>query len=510
MIITKHAKCMFRDNCLDSAKTSWQNLHIAILLEEKMFLGRENELDALESLWRKSVPSLVTCRGRRRIGKSTLIEEFARRSRARIIVVTGEAPTPKTTNETQLRAFSKQLAEQTSWEGGKIADWYDAFKFLDQELDDAKTVVLLDEVSWMGGKDPDFPGQLKTAWDRRFKRHRRLILVVCGSVSTWIEENILNNTGFVGRSSLNLDLRELPLRHCARFWGEKAGRIATREIIDVLSVTGGVPRYLEDIDTGRSAVENIRRLCFLPKAPLRDDFSKIFNSVFGDAAETKKTILEILADGPLTLSALAEKLGVERGGYLGHHLSQLKIAGFIAEDEGINPETGRPLRISRYRLRDNYTRFFLKCIRPHGTIIDSGAFSFAALESLPGWNSILGLQFENLIVSNLPELLPLLGMNGVMLSSAAPYRQMPAARRQGCQIDLLLQAGRTVCVVEIKRRNLIGREIEDEVAAKIKALNLKNRMTVRAALVYDGELAPSVETDGFFDAIVPVRRLLGL
>jgi hypothetical protein len=212
----------------------------------------------------------------------------------------------------------------------------------------------------------------------------------------------------------------------------------------------------------------------------------------------------------LTLSALAERLGVERGGYLGHHLSQLKIAGFVAEDEGLNPETGRPLRVARYRLRDNYTRFFLKCIRPHGTVIDSGAFSFASLESLPGWNSILGLQFENLIVSNLPELLPLLGMNGVMLSSAAPYRQKPAARRPGCQIDLLLQAGRTVCVVEIKRRNMIGREIEDEVAAKIKALNLKDGMTVRAALVYAGELAPSVETDGFFDAIVPVRRLLGL
>ena len=134
-----------------------------------MFIGREKELELLDALWGRDSGVLVTCRGRRRIGKSTLIEEFAARSRARFIEIAGEAPAAKSTNETQLRAFSKQLAEQTSWTGGPIGDWFDAFRFLDRELDDRKTVVLLDEVSWMGGKDPDFAGQLKTAWDRRFR-----------------------------------------------------------------------------------------------------------------------------------------------------------------------------------------------------------------------------------------------------------------------------------------------------------------------------------------------------
>lgn len=475
-----------------------------------MFFGREEELETLAALWRKKVPSLVTCRGRRRIGKSTLIAEFAARSRARFIEIVGEAPTPKTTNATQLRAFSKQLAEQTSWRDGAIGDWFDAFRFLDGELDGRRTVVLLDEVSWMGGRDPDFPGQLKTAWDRRFKKHRNLVLVVCGSVSTWIEENILNNTGFVGRASLNLDVGELPLRHCVRFWGEKASRIAPREIFDVLSVTGGVPRYLEDVDPGLSAAENIRRLCFLPKAPLRDDFSKVFHSVFGGESETKKAILEALADGPLGVSELADRLGRERSGTLSRHLSQLAVAGFVTEDAGLDPATGRPTRLSRYRLRDNYTRFFLKCIRPHGPVIDRGAFSFSSLEAIPGWDSILGLQFENLVVGNLSDLLPLLGMRGVVLSSAAPYRQKGGRRKTGCQIDLLLQAGRTVCVVEIKRRREIGREVEDEVAAKIDALRLPRGISVRAALVYEGRLAPTIEARGFFDALIPASRLLGV
>jgi hypothetical protein len=101
-------------------------------------------------------------------------------------------------------------------------------------------------------------------------------------------------------------------------------------------------------------------------------------------------------------------------------------------------------------------------------------------------------------------------MERTLLKSAAPFRQTATKRHRGCQIDLLLQADRKVCIVEIKRRNEIGREVEDEVAAKVKALALPRDASVRTALVYEGRLAPGVEADGYFDAIVPFSRLLGL
>ena len=81
-----------------------------------MFVGREEQLEQLKALWRKPVASLVTCRGRRRIGKSTLIEEFARRNRVRLIKVEGVEPQPGVNNQTQLNAFAQQLAEQTGCE----------------------------------------------------------------------------------------------------------------------------------------------------------------------------------------------------------------------------------------------------------------------------------------------------------------------------------------------------------------------------------------------------------
>ena len=473
-----------------------------------MFYGREDDVETLAALWRKPVPSLVTCRGRRRIGKSTLIEEFAHRSEARFIKLEGKAPERGMTNRIQLEAFRTQLRRQVKGTVPKLEDWAQAFDVLDSYLDDRKTVVLLDEISWLGRYDVGFPGELKIAWDNLFKKHRRLILVLCGSVSTWISKNILNNTGFVGRASLNMVVRELPLDVCVRFWGRKAARTSDRDIVDVLSVTGGVPRYLEEIDPSLSADENIRRVCFTRDAILRDDFSKIFNVVFGDNALTKRRILEALADAPLTLSEVCERLDVERNGSIGDHLEDLEVAGFISADAGVVPMTGKAAKCVRYRLRDNYTRFYLKYIQPNAHTIDSGTFRFNALEALRGWESIMGLQFENLVLSNLDRIIPRLGMDKVLLKSAAPYRQSATRRHPGCQIDLLLQAHRKVCIVEVRRQREIGREIEDEVEAKVRALELPSDVSVRTALIYDGHLAPPVEANGYFDELIPFRTLL--
>ena len=229
-----------------------------------MFFGREEELNQLSSLWRKSVSSLVTCRGRRRIGKSVLIEEFSRRTKARFIKIEGKRPQKGWSNETELEAFAEQLAAQTGAETTPPSNWLNAFiRLSDKITDDEKTVVLLDEISWLGHFDDTFAATLKIAWDNYFKKHDKLILVVCGSVSGWIRDNIIDNGAFLGRRSLDMVLKELPPAECAKFWGEAARRIDTREIIDVLSVTGGVPRYLEEIDPSLSASENIKRLCYL-------------------------------------------------------------------------------------------------------------------------------------------------------------------------------------------------------------------------------------------------------
>ena len=472
-----------------------------------MFIGRDKEISLLANLWRRPGASLVTCRGRRRIGKSTLIEEFARRSAAHFIAIEGKAPEKGMTNRRQLDSFREQLASQTAAKIPRLKTWFDALIKLDGVLDDSRTVVLLDEISWMGKFDKGFAGDLKVAWDRAFKKHDNLIMVLCGSVSTWISDNILRNTGFVGRRALDMVVRELPLAECARFWGRAANRTSPREILDVLSVTGGVPKYLESIDPLKTADETLRDLCFLPEGVLQNDFDEIFCDVFGEEAVEKRKLLDALVGQGKTASQLAAETGIANNGHLTKSLSDLEIAGFVASERGLNPATGKRAQSIRYRICDNYARFFLRYIEPNRETIKAGRFALATMEQLDGWDTILGLQFENLVFNHLSEMLPALGLGKVLVLSAAPFCKKGDGTNPGCQIDLLIQTRRSLMVVEIKRRREIGREIIHEVEKKVACLTTRNGLSVKTALIYEGHLAPSVEADGFFDAIVPIEAL---
>ena len=144
-----------------------------------MFFGRTEQLDALNALWGKRVSSLVTCRGRRRIGKSTLIRHFAEVSGARFLKIEGMKPRKGYSNEDELRTFASQLSVQTGCEKSLPEDWLSAFIRLGREIrGDEKTVVLLDEISWLGYYDQTFSDTLKIAWDNYLKKIVRLILVL--------------------------------------------------------------------------------------------------------------------------------------------------------------------------------------------------------------------------------------------------------------------------------------------------------------------------------------------
>lgn len=474
-----------------------------------MFIGREQELRDLDAFWGRDQGVLITCRGRRRIGKSTLIAEFAARSAHTFISIVGLAPRKGMTDARQRRHFCEKLAEIGERGYREASTWSRAFRQLDEMLSDrGRTVVLLDEISWMGGYDPDFAGYFKEAWDEYLHKHADLIFVLCGSVSAWIADNILNSTGFVGRDSFDIELGELSLADSVALLGPAGARLSTTEKLDLLSLTGGVPKYIEEVRPELSVDENFRRLCFLPRSLLFREFNETFSEVFGLRVATRGRILKLLVDGCRSASELAEMEKKPLNGFYTEALRDLCYAGFVAEDAGLNPLTGKGIKESRYRVKDNYARFYLKSIEPRAAAIKAGHFKFVSLEQLNGWHSILGLQFENLILNHVGDLFQHLGLERSLVLSAAPYVQNATRRAEGCQIDLLIRTERMLMVVEIKRQREIRHDVVDEVAEKVRKLKYDKRLSVRVALVYDGRLSPSVEADRFFDFVVPADVLL--
>ncbi len=467
------------------------------------FFGRQRELQILQRLQSKRTASLVVIKGRRRIGKSRLAEEFGKTIKT--YKFDGLPPEKDVTPQHQRKEFARQMQEQLNIPGLSSADWGDLFWHLAQQTQEGRILLILDEINWMGDKDPTFLGKLKTAWDRDFKKNPELIIILSGSMSKWIEDNILSSTGFLGRISVDMTLEELPLPVCNQFWSPNADRVSAYEKFKILSVIGGVPRYLEEIRPQWTAEENIQALCFEKEAFLFKEFKKIFSDLFSRKSESYLKIVKRLAQGNATLDEVCKALDMKKGGTVSEYLDDLIVTGYVSRDFSWSLKSGKSLSMSSYRLKDNYLRFYLKVIEPntHKILHDE--------QVLPaGWDTIMGLQFENLVLNNRKSLRKHLNISSENIVFDNPFFQNATQSHRGCQIDYMIQTKyNSLYLCEIKfSKEKIGMNVISEIQNKIEALALPKKTSVWPILIHVNGVTKDVEKSGFFFKIVDFGDLL--
>ncbi len=475
---------------------------------QHQFFGRDSELAKLNTLLDRYTTSLVIVKGRRRIGKSRLIGEFG--SQHTYYELTGLWPTKKTTAQSQRDEFSRQLAEQTGLPNVTANDWGDLFHLLSDKIKDGRTILLLDEISWMGSKDTDFSGKLKIAWDLYFQKNPQLILVLCSSVSTWIDENIIGSSNFMGRPTMYIDLDELPLEICAQFWRNHSLNVSSYEKLKLLAVTGGVPRYLELINPKQTAEENIQNLLFSEDGVLVHEFKFIFSDIFGKRSKIYKDIMSTLAGGSADQKTIADRSGRTLAGDISNYLNDLMEAGFVARDYTWSIKSGEISKLSHYRLKDNYLRFYLKYVEPNLAKIEKSLFANQSLTALPNWDGIMGLQFENLVLNNAHLVKQALGLPNNVIIFDNPFFQRKTNRQPGCQIDYLIQTKHnTIYICEIKfSRHPIGSSIIDEVKQKIERIHFPKNFSYRAVLIHVNGVTQEVISGDYFAKIVDFSDFL--
>lgn len=477
-------------------------------MQNAPFIGRKNELKSLNDLLDKKTASLVVMRGRRRIGKSRLITEFSKGMKTYIF--TGLPPKKKVTAQMQRDEFAKQLNLQTGLPTIKANDWTDLFFSLSRETKQGRVIILLDEISWMGSKDITFLGKLKNAWELYFKKNPKLILFLCGSVSTWIEKNILSSTGFFGRIAFKLALEELPLKDCNLLLESLGFKRSPFEKFVILAFAGGIPWYIELINSQYSAAENIKRLCFEKEGILVKEFQYIFNDLFGRRKMICGRISEFLSQGPKEVSEIAEGLNYRKGGPLNDYLEDLVLAGFLSKDYTWIIQSGEDMKISKFRLKDNFLRFYFKYIAPKLTKIQRNQFKEHTLSSLPNWEAILGLQFENIVLNNRSVIRDLLNIKADEIISDNPFFQRPTLKQFGCQIDYLIQTKfKTLFACEIKFSiHKIGNGIVEEVRTKLSKIHLPKGFTCLPVLIHVNGITEEVENADYFYKIINFSDLL--
>ena len=469
------------------------------------FFGRKAELERLQRCLKKKTSSLVVIRGRRRIGKSRLAMEFGKNLPT--LTFTGLPPDDgiRITAQDQRDEFARQLKVQTEICGIQTDDWGNLFYHLAQHVKKGRFLVILDEITWMGSQDATFLGKLKNAWDLYFKNNPKLILILSGSLSTWIEKNILSHTGFMGRLSLDMVIDELPLHVCNEFWGKNRDRISPYEKFKILSVTGGIPRYLEEIAPELTAEENIHQLAFHKGGILYEEFERIFSDLFSKRCESYKKIVKTIENGPKDINSICELLKIKKGGLLSDYLDDLVETGFICRDYTWNVKTGKSSELSHFRLKDNYLRFYLKYIEPHKVKIETEGSM-----KPPAYYTIMCLQFENIVINIRKNLYRIIGIASEEVVFANPYFQRKTLEHPSCQIDFLIQSKfNTLYLCEIKfSKEKVGTSVIREVEEKIKKLKVARQFSIRPVLIHVNGVQESVIESGYFAKIIDFSEFL--
>ncbi|HLB52582.1 MAG TPA: ATP-binding protein [Chlamydiales bacterium] len=473
----------------------------------KAFVGRDTELQRLEGLSKSGRACLVVIKGRRRIGKSRLAEEFGKKKV--FLPFSGLAPVKGVTAQDQRDAFARELAALFHLPPFTITDWSDAFAHLSNYLTTKPTVILFDEISWMGSKDPTFVSKLKIWWDLVLQNHPSVVFILCGSISTWIDKNIINSTAFFGRVSLYLELTELSIPQCKELLHCQGFKGSDLDLFKILSVTGGVPWYLEQIQAHQSADENIKRLCFEKNGLLVHEFDRIFNDLFSLRGEIYKKIITLLSQGMKDRITLQKAMTYSPSGTLSSHLKALEICGFVSKHPDWSLKTGKIGKRTLYRLSDNYLRFYMHYIEPNLTKIEQGLFLEVSLSGLPGWEPMLGFQLESLLLKNRALLYRALGVHSQDIVIDNPYFQKGSGRKKGCQIDYLIHMrSNTLFICEVKmRRRELGLEVIDAMKAKIASLVIPKGFGISPVLFHLGPISDALLSSRYFYRIIDIADL---
>ena len=273
-----------------------------------------------------------------------------------------------------------------------------------------------------------------------------------------------------------------------------------------MAVTGGIPRYLEEIRPDQSAEENIYRLCYQKEGLLFSEFDDLFKDLFGKRDENYKAIVKALVDGQQSLEDIASLLDRKKGGDISQAIEELCQDGFVERYYSWNLKTTKISRkTATIKVTDNYFRFYVKYILPYKHLIEIGE-----MNSLPqSWESILGLSFEHLVIKNRRRLHRLLNIPAHEIIFSNPYIQSETKDKRGCQIDYAVQTKFNVLyIIEIKfSKNEISTNVITEVEEKIQRLKLPKGFSVRPILIHVNGVSPGVIEKDYFATIIDFSEL---
>ena len=435
-------------------------------------IGRKNEIAELKLVAQSKEPEFVVVYGRRRVGKTYLVNQFFDNKFA--FKVTGIAE--RNAKEKQLANFGEALRMYGSPLCPNPKNWTEAFWGLKTLLEnchsEGKKVVFIDELPYMYTRRSDLVSALEHFWNDWGNTQEDLLLVVCGSATSWIVKNIVNNKGGLhNRLTRKIYLRPFTLSETKQYLESRGIVLEDRDVAETYMIMGGIPYYLRMIEKGKSLAQNVDEMFFVRKGRLDGEFNNLYAALYEESAQYVKVVRAISkCNRGLSREEISKETGISNGGGLSTILRDLDECDIIRCYTGF----GKKKKGALYQLTDFYTFFYFKFIERHQTS-EKGFWKFQL--NTPAQNAWAGYAFEQLCLYHYPQIEKALGISGIQTSCGAWQSGQS-------QIDLLIdRADRVVDLCEIKyweQEYTITRQYAE--ALRRKMADFKKEENIRKAV----------------------------
>jgi AAA+ ATPase superfamily predicted ATPase len=466
------------------------------------FVGRDDEVGYLKQVQTQRRAALVVIHGRRRVGKTTLIERvYQDRNILKIEGVEGGSRAQQI--ETALMMLATHVKDPTIAKL-KFSRWLEVFELIARYVKHGVQTLYLEELQWLAHYEEELISDFKHVWDNHFSKNPELTTVLCGSSPSFMVNKVLHSNALYGRSQHEVCVRPFTLNECRVYLGSKHP-IGT--VMDVYLSIGGIPEYLSYLTRKSSFYLSLCDESFKPEGYFFRECERVFISSLTKNKNYRK-IIEFLAKRKFsTRMELANELGIPQGGSLSSLLSDLEMSGFI---QAYSPyDRDLTTKLARYEISDAYLQFYYRFVKPKQRKILQGAFNDSPSRALnlTEYQQWLGYSFERWCRSNHTIIAKILGFSAVHYD-AGPYysRKTP----EHFQLDLVFsRADKVITVCEIKyKKTPVTRAILAEFERKLDLFPTPASHSIQKVLIAANGCDESVRNAGYFDEIVDLDLIL--
>lgn len=411
-------------------------------------LGREKEQEKLRLALEEEESQLIAVYGRRRVGKTFLIENTL--SKEIIFDITG---IKKVDIRTQLSNFKAQIVKRSKKyrKSPILKNWFEAFQLLQEYIESKgkrKKVIYIDEFPWFCGQRSQFLPVFEHFWNNFCAKRNDIVVVVCGSAASFMVNKIIyNKDGLHGRISTIIRLMPFNLYETKEYLRHKKISWDNYDIAHCYMMLGGIPHYLNQLDKRYTLPQNIDKLFFENGGQLENEFEQVLSSLFSNSSIHKKIIIELSKKKKgLSRKALNENLDEVNNKLFTGAINELEETGFIAASSSFDQKETKKL----FRLNDEFCFFYLKYIEPNK---GQGEGTWLQLFNSRSFDSWSGFAFEMLCMKHTLQIKKALGIPKVRTTTHSwiSKEAQKSVQKSGAQIDMLLKRqDRRIDLIEMK------------------------------------------------------------